>query len=113
MVRKVFIIFTSDADDWCTDPFGSQPRKFLIPVEATLKDLLEREDTDKNMQITIEDLGPKVKVLAQSNYVYINKWLGTLPRYGSFKWLQPLRRPRHLLYLQPPPRAHSRQRLRL
>lgn len=35
-------------------------RKFLIPVDATLEALLSREDTDKNMQITIEDAGPKV-----------------------------------------------------
>lgn len=38
----------------------SQPRKFVINVEATLKNLLQREDTDQNMQITIEDQGPKV-----------------------------------------------------
>jgi neutral trehalase len=48
--------------NFCKYPSGAQPRKFLIPVEETLEDLLEREDTDKNMQITIEDLGPKVKI---------------------------------------------------
>ncbi|RJE27240.1 Neutral trehalase [Aspergillus sclerotialis] len=37
-----------------------QPRKFLIDIDATLQALLEREDTDRNMQITIEDVGPKV-----------------------------------------------------
>ncbi|EYE91120.1 alpha,alpha-trehalase [Aspergillus ruber CBS 135680] len=42
------------------DATSAQPRKFLIDVDATLHDLLEREDTDKNMQITIEDVGPKV-----------------------------------------------------
>ncbi|KAF2399422.1 neutral trehalase short isoform [Trichodelitschia bisporula] len=42
------------------DEHSSQPRKFLIPVNETLKMLLEREDTDRNEQITIEDLGPKV-----------------------------------------------------
>jgi alpha,alpha-trehalase len=42
------------------DESSSQPRRFLIPVEETLKRLLESEDTDKNEQITIEDLGPKV-----------------------------------------------------
>lgn len=36
------------------------PRKFIIPVEETLQRLLHREDTDQNMQITIEDMGPKV-----------------------------------------------------
>ena len=35
-------------------------RKFIVDVEATLKSLLAREDTDSNMQITIEDDGPKV-----------------------------------------------------
>ncbi|KAI9813190.1 MAG: alpha,alpha-trehalase nth1 [Thelocarpon impressellum] len=36
------------------------PRKFLVNVESTLRNLLAREDTDNNMQITIEDGGPKV-----------------------------------------------------
>ncbi|RFU36178.1 hypothetical protein B7463_g177, partial [Scytalidium lignicola] len=36
------------------------PRKFLIQVEATLESLARQEDTDNNMQITIEDNGPKV-----------------------------------------------------
>ena len=39
------------------------PRQYLIPVEDTLKELLEREDSDKNYQITIADKGPKVLVL--------------------------------------------------
>lgn len=37
-----------------------QNRRFLIEVEPTLKSLQEQEDTDGNMQITIEDSGPKV-----------------------------------------------------
>ncbi|KAG5298357.1 alpha,alpha-trehalase TreB/Nth1 [Histoplasma ohiense] len=37
-----------------------QSRKFLIDVDATLETLLEREDTDHNVQITIDDQGPKV-----------------------------------------------------
>lgn len=36
------------------------PRRFLIQVDSTLKALQEQEDTDNNMQITIEDSGPKV-----------------------------------------------------
>lgn len=35
-------------------------RRFLIDVEATLASLASQEDTDGNMQITIEDNGPKV-----------------------------------------------------
>ncbi|KAF4768131.1 hypothetical protein HAV15_002436 [Penicillium sp. str.  len=42
------------------DEASGQPRKFLIEVEETLAALLKQEDTDQNMQITIEDLGPKV-----------------------------------------------------
>ena len=36
------------------------PRKFLVNVDATLENLQNQEDTDGNMQITIEDSGPKV-----------------------------------------------------
>ncbi|KAJ5942138.1 hypothetical protein N7516_002306 [Penicillium verrucosum] len=42
------------------DEASGQPRKFLIEVDNTLATLLKQEDTDQNMQITIEDLGPKV-----------------------------------------------------
>lgn len=38
-------------------------RKFVVDVEATLKSLLAREDTDSNWQITIDDDGPKVRSL--------------------------------------------------
>ncbi|KAJ4145210.1 hypothetical protein LMH87_004065 [Akanthomyces muscarius] len=37
-----------------------QGRRFLIQVDATLESLKSQEDTDGNMQITIEDHGPKV-----------------------------------------------------
>lgn len=45
----------------CADEPSSVPRKFLIPVDETLKTLLDREDTDQNYQITIDDHGPKVR----------------------------------------------------
>ncbi|RYP78865.1 hypothetical protein DL771_000250 [Monosporascus sp. 5C6A] len=35
-------------------------RQFLVDVDHTLESLQEQEDTDRNMQITIEDAGPKV-----------------------------------------------------
>ena len=35
-------------------------KKFSVNVDETLKELLEREDTDNNYQITIDDHGPKV-----------------------------------------------------
>lgn len=38
-------------------------RRFLIQVDATLDSLQSQEDTDGNMQITIEDNGPKVRIL--------------------------------------------------
>ncbi|KAI1751676.1 glycoside hydrolase family 37 protein [Xylaria castorea] len=37
-----------------------QSRQFLIDVDHTLESLRAQEDTDDNMQITIEDTGPKV-----------------------------------------------------
>ena len=43
------------------DALGQRPRKFIIPVEETLKELLRREDSDKNFRITVEDTGPKVR----------------------------------------------------
>jgi neutral trehalase len=42
------------------DDTTSEPRRFLIPVDSTLKSLLSREDTDQDIQITIDDNGPKV-----------------------------------------------------
>ncbi|KAH6899676.1 family 37 glycoside hydrolase [Thelonectria olida] len=42
------------------DENTQQSRRFLIQVEATLESLKAQEDTDGNMQITIEDNGPKV-----------------------------------------------------
>jgi hypothetical protein len=39
------------------------PRRFLINVDSTLEALQKQEDTDANMQITIEDNGPKVSLL--------------------------------------------------
>ena len=41
------------------DPKFSEPRRYLIDVNETLKELLAREDTDHNIQITIDDHGPK------------------------------------------------------
>lgn len=44
-------------------------RKFVIDVDTTLKELLAREDTDKNFQITIDDHGPKVGLSLASYFV--------------------------------------------
>ena len=54
--------------------FSSEPRKFLVNVEQTLKALLESEDTDDNMQITIEDMGPKTMNLGTANSMGVNKF---------------------------------------
>ncbi|KAF2223977.1 trehalase-domain-containing protein [Elsinoe ampelina] len=51
----------------------SRELEFEVHVEETLKQILDREDTDKNIQITIEDKGPK----------WIN--LGTLHSDGYVK----------------------------
>ena len=44
----------------CQDETKQQPRTFFVDVEFTRNLLLSREDTDNNMQITIDDNGPKV-----------------------------------------------------
>lgn len=38
-----------------------------MDVDSTLKELLEREDTDQNFQITVEDAGPKVLPIPTAN----------------------------------------------
>ena len=63
------------------------PRKFLIDVNSTLKNLLAREDTDHNMQITIEDDGPKVCRLPPGESTQVDaRWqvlaLGTVASNG-------------------------------
>lgn len=45
--------------DNMADAQGNAPRRFLIDVDETLTLLLSQEDTDGNVQITIEDTGPK------------------------------------------------------
>lgn len=42
-------------------------RKFLINVEDTRKLILEREDTDNDFQITVNDLGPKTLALGTAD----------------------------------------------
>ncbi|KAK9478332.1 trehalase-domain-containing protein [Lipomyces japonicus] len=56
------------------DAQSMTPRKFLVDVNNTLQALLESEDTDGNMQITIEDLGPKVLQLGTANSNGYNKF---------------------------------------
>lgn len=56
------------------DEQSIQPRKFLVHVESTLKTLLSREDTDGNMQITIEDEGPKVLSIGTEKSGGFNKF---------------------------------------
>ena len=51
------------------DEVSEKPQKFIVNIEATLKDLLQREDTDKNHQITIDDNGPKVSTRHEPSYV--------------------------------------------
>lgn len=44
-----------------TDEPSELSRKFIVNVATTLKDLQQREDTDGDWQITIDDHGPKVR----------------------------------------------------
>lgn len=62
MVRRSFRPVDVHPLTMCrADEQPAEPRKFLIDVDETLHSLLQREDTDNNMQITIEDVGPKVR----------------------------------------------------
>ncbi|CAO3630703.1 unnamed protein product [Cunninghamella blakesleeana] len=45
----------------------SKARRFLINVEETRKYILEREDTDNDFQITVNDLGPKTVSLGTAD----------------------------------------------
>ncbi|KAF5391655.1 hypothetical protein D9757_002488 [Collybiopsis confluens] len=45
------------------DEKASQPRRFLIDVEETIRLVLEQEDTDGDFQISVTDAGPKVMAL--------------------------------------------------
>ncbi|KAL4808404.1 neutral trehalase [Aspergillus unguis] len=56
------------------DPTSGHPRKFLVDVDATLESLLAREDSDRNMQITIEDAGPKTFSLGTAASSGYNKF---------------------------------------
>ena len=42
------------------DEIANSPTQFVVEAASTRKELLEREDTDNNGQITIDDTGPKV-----------------------------------------------------
>jgi len=39
------------------------PRRFLIDVEETIRVVLEQEDTDGDLQISVTDAGPKMMAL--------------------------------------------------
>ncbi|KAH8701906.1 alpha,alpha-trehalase TreB/Nth1 [Talaromyces proteolyticus] len=56
------------------DELSPTPRKFLIDVDATIAALLEREDTDRDMEITIEDVGPKTLPLGTAASYGYNKF---------------------------------------
>jgi alpha,alpha-trehalase len=43
-------------------------KKFIVNVATTLNDLQQREDTDGDWQITIDDHGPKVRLRAAHRF---------------------------------------------
>ncbi|ROT34622.1 trehalase [Sodiomyces alkalinus F11] len=49
-------------------------RRFLVDVDSTLESLQQQEDTDQNMQITIEDEGPKVLTLRTAGSAGYNRF---------------------------------------
>jgi alpha,alpha-trehalase len=55
------------------DEVRQQSRKFLIPVDKTLHQLLAHEDSDGNQQITIDDTGSKVFTLGTASSTGLRK----------------------------------------
>ena len=52
---------TTDLDELSETP-DLRSSKYLINVEPSLRELLATEDTNRNLQLTIEDIGPKVSI---------------------------------------------------
>lgn len=55
-------------------------------MEDTLAALLKQEDTDQNMQITIEDLGPKVCLMVPNTRGRLLIVVGDIGRDCSIIW---------------------------
>ena len=59
----MYYMYVHGRQIWLTpcyqDEYHQQNQELLVDVDRTLKDLLDREDVDRNHQITIEDNGPK------------------------------------------------------
>lgn len=55
-------------------------------MDETLAALLKQEDTDQNMQITIEDLGPKVRWMVSNTKGPLLIDVGDLGRNSSVIW---------------------------
>jgi Neutral trehalase Ca2+ binding domain len=57
---------------WCAPDEPSElSKKFIVNVATTLNDLQQREDTDGDWQITIDDHGPKVR-LEKAHHVWLH-----------------------------------------
>jgi neutral trehalase len=84
------------------------PRKFLIPVDETLARLLASEDTDNNMQITIDDEGPKVCILGFYTYnTTADFFIGSVSRYSRIKRFQSIPSSRNISAFQSASRTHT------
>ena len=76
--------------DSTPDEISMLPRRFVVDVQATLDTLQNQEDTDGNMQITIEDSGPKVSLSKEGriNRQMLTLYKGLVSRHGRIKWFQ-------------------------
>lgn len=66
-VKRSAVTRRGSQDDTGIGGNGRGRRFFIQDIDATLKELLQNEDTDNNFQITIEDTGPKVLKLGTMN----------------------------------------------
>lgn len=52
------------------DEMSMIPKRFVLNVKTILEQLKDQEDTDKNLQITIEESGPKVSSKRRQPQLY-------------------------------------------
>jgi len=72
-----------------TDNIPLSSQSFVVNVDATIETLLEREDTDGDGQITVDDTGPQVRDQPPFGSVrWLTIWmLGVKSRFGNIEWL--------------------------
>jgi len=76
------------ADGYQLDEFSLNNRTFVVHVQRTLDSLAAQEDTDGNMQITIDDNGPKARNTTTRTTWIVTKFIpGHSSWYSGIEWV--------------------------